>query len=1056
MEILISIKKVVRGVGECDRGERVNERSNELHIEEIEMDRSSRGGGTQMRVESYDLSPLDRSLLQVNVESGISKPRGVLNCLKCWYTNATSLNQDKLDELRAMCSDASPDIIFISETWYQRWSIIHIEGYECFRRDRRDGNGGGVCIYGRATSSLIFRELDFEQFGSGGIEQVWCAVDVGIESFLLGCIYRPEFLKINKGVVCDRDTHRRRDENINKSIRHAGRLVNSGKFQGVIIAGDFNYNEVTWDQALIPTITRPSESADEFIKTLNDSFLSQNIYFKTFQKKHKERTYMTNTLDLIITESKERVYELEQGKILGDAESGHVSISWNYGLGSNNQSGERIKRFSRSRYNYRKGDYIGMNEHLNKINWDELFKGANVQEQYNILLNEYETVCEKYLKKMRDVGGRKERPPWMNDDIKGLIRQKANLWKRYEMSGKRGCLDEYRECAKAVRKGVKVAIKEYELVIIDKAKKNPKLLYAYINNRQQAKESIRALRSESGENVTDRKEIATILNRQFKSVFTVDDNEDMPEFSKRTNAAFVGDLEKMFCLSELEKRLEKLDGAKAMGRDKVSQMVLKNCAKVWARALQLIFIKSYREGVVPEEWGMANITPLFKKGSKLDAVNYRPVSLTSVLCKLMEGIIRDVLMEYFYENNLISKQQHGFVRKRACVTNLLECQNMVSKNIMEGNTVDVVYTDFSKAFDKVSHNKLLYKLRAYGVDGMMLSWIQAFLKGRKQCVVMGDVESKWEDVTSSVPQGSVLGPFLFVVYINDLPDCLENDCKMYADDNKVLAVNKPGIDNRLQTDINSTVKWCETWSMKLNGPKCKVMHCGKNNPRNKYYIEDKDGNRQELETTEVEKDLGIMITTDGKCSAQVEAAVNKASWTLGRIRKTFRFFNINLFKKLYPTFVRPHLEFASAVWNTLSKKEIKKIEGVQRRATGMVLELRGLEYEERLNRLGYTNLELRRKRGDLIQLYKVSKGLEEIDLGMNMGRGVVGRSHTHQIVRENCGNCNLRGKFLPNRTATTWNLLPPNVVEAVTVNGFKSRLDALIVSGSLRRSVYQF
>ena len=135
---------------------------------------------------------------------------------------------------------------------------------------------------------------------------------------------------------------------------------------------------------------------------------------------------------------------------------------------------------------------------------------------------------------------------------------------------------------------------------------------------------------------------------------------------------------------------------------------------------------------------------------------------------------------------------------------------------------------------------------------------------------------------------------------------------MYAEDKKVIAVDKPGIDNKLQLDINSTVRWCKTWSMTLNGPKCKVMHCGKKNPRNKCYIEDDDGNKMELETTEVEKDLGIMIT------AQVEAAVNRASWILGRIIKTFRFFNIKLFKKLYPTFVRPHLKFASSVWNTMT------------------------------------------------------------------------------------------------------------------------------------------
>jgi len=164
----------------------------------------------------------------------------------------------------------------------------------------------------------------------------------------------------------------------------------------------------------------------------------------------------------------------------------------------------------------------------------------------------------------------------------------------------------------------------------------------------------------------------------------------------------------------------------------------------------------------------------------------------------MEGILRDELMGYFYSNKLISNQQYGFIKKRACVTNLLECQNMVSRSLRDGNSVDVLYTDFFKAFDKVSHNKLIHKLKAYGVESGMLNWIEAFLKGRKQCVILGDVESKWEKVTSSVPQESVLGPFLFVVYIKDLPECLGNVCKMYADDNKVIAVNSSGVKNGLQ------------------------------------------------------------------------------------------------------------------------------------------------------------------------------------------------------------------------------------------------------------------
>ena len=1036
------------------RGGLVEEWGTEMSSE-TEIRRSSQDSLTHMEAESMDLSPLNQSMLQANDELTVLKPREeLLGCLKCWYTNATSLNQDKLDELRVMCADAGPDIIFISETWFNSGSIIHIEGYECFRRDRGDGNGGGVCIYGKNSSSLIFRVLDYEQFRVKGIEQVWLAVDTGVESILLGCIYRPEFLKRN-GVVCDRVVHKKRDDEINKSINLAGSLVNGKKkFQGVILAGDLNYNEIEWDQSLVPVVTKLSEPADEFIRTLNSSFLTQHVYFKTFQKKHRELTYMTNTLDLVITDGRERIVAMEQGRLLGDAESGHVSISWSYQLAAVTKKGSKQKEFNSIKYNYIKGDYKGMRAHLKEIDWEERFTGANVQEQYDIFMKEYENSCNKFLKEVRVIGNRKERPPWMSKDLKVLVRRKANLWRKHTTSGKLGSLDEYKTCAKAVKKGVKEAIKSYEMEIISKAKDNPKLLYAYINNRQQAKESIRSLRTDNGENITDRKEIATILNSQFKSVFTVDDDEEMPEFKVRTSEVLNGDGIKMFERSLIEGRLDKLDGTKAMGRDKVSSMVLKSCSDEWARALQIIYSKSYDEGIVPSQWGMANITPVFKTGNKLDAVNYRPVSLTSVCCKIMEGIVRDEMMQYFYDNNLISKQQHGFVRRRACVTNLLECQNLVSKSMLEGNTVDVLYTDFSKAFDKVSHRKLIHKLKAYGVQGKMLGWVEAFLRRRKQCVVLGDVESSWEEVTSSVPQGSVLGPFLFVVYINDLPDSLNNVCKMYADDNKVIAVNRWGVENKLQEDINNTVEWCRVWSMKLNGAKCKLMYFGKDNPKKEYVIEE-NGRKMILKETETEKDLGVIITTDGKCSAQVEAGVNKASWMLGRLRKTFRYFDLNLCKKLYPTFVRPHLEFASSVWNTLSKKEIRKIEGVQRKATGMVLELRGMEYGDRLKKLGYTDLEMRRKRGDLIQLYKIANGLEEVDLGVKMGRKNIGRSHTHQIVREDCRGCNMRGKFLPNRTATTWNLLPPNVVNSKTVNSFKARLDAHVASGDLRRSVYQ-
>ena len=189
------------------------------------------------------------------------------------------------------------------------------------------------------------------------------------------------------------------------------------------------------------------------------------------------------------------------------------------------------------------------------------------------------------------------------------------------------------------------------------------------------------------------------------------------------------------------------------------------------------------------------------------------------------------LLCHLNENQLICAQQHGFVPRRSCTTNLLETIDFTTFHLSKKTPVDVVFLDFAKAFDKVSHPLLLHKLAAYGVRGQMLNWLRAFLSGRRQRVVLGNSSSEWCEVLSGVPQGSVLGPLLFVLFINDLPAVIHSTCKLFADDCKILAtVKEPGDYIRLQRDIDAVVKWCDEWSMQLNFDKCRVMHCGKRNP----------------------------------------------------------------------------------------------------------------------------------------------------------------------------------------------------------------------------------
>ena len=204
-----------------------------------------------------------------------------------------------------------------------------------------------------------------------------------------------------------------------------------------------------------------------------------------------------------------------------------------------------------------------------------------------------------------------------------------------------------------------------------------------------------------------------------------------------------------------------------------------------------MFNLSLEEGIVPLEWKEANIIPLFKKGSRNKSENYRPVSLTSVICKLLERLIKD---HFLVKNKLINPSQHGFLKARSCLTNMLCFLEDVTKWLDEGSPVDIIYLDLKKAFDKVPHQRLLLKLKAHGIGNGMINWIEKWLIGRRQRVVVDGEVSNWKAVLSGVPQGSVLGPILFLIYINDLDDDITSKVLKFADDTKVFRKIKSDAD----------------------------------------------------------------------------------------------------------------------------------------------------------------------------------------------------------------------------------------------------------------------
>ena len=297
--------------------------------------------------------------------------------------------------------------------------------------------------------------------------------------------------------------------------------------------------------------------------------------------------------------------------------------------------------------------------------------------------------------------------------------------------------------------------------------------------------------------------------------------------------------------------------------------------------------------MVPDNWRCANITPVFKKGSKSAAGNYRPVSLTCILCKVMESIIRDAIVTHLTKNKLILPSQHGFMKSKSCLTNLLEYLEILTKLVDEGHSVDVIYLDFAKAFDKVPHWRLVQKMKAHGIVGKVVEWVEAWLTGRKQRVVLNGKMSDWAPVESGVPQGSCLGPTCFVIFINDIDNAINivtSFISKFADDTKVGRVVKDEKDREeLQKDLDNLMEWSVEWQMLFNASKCKVVHFGRNNPGFNYTMGGYAPAGSVLEAVVEEKDVGVVIHNTLKPSVQCAKAAKKANQVLGQKAWAFHF-----------------------------------------------------------------------------------------------------------------------------------------------------------------------
>ena len=862
--------------------------------------------------------------------------------------------------------------------------------------------GRGVSIY---VADHLTTRVNQINIGIANKDSIWLEIKSGKNSkVIFGCIYR------SPSSTLDDDTK------LHTILTNMSTQIAAD----MIIMGDFNHPEIDWES--MTTEKNINHSSQHFIDAIRDTYLYQHVTQPT-RYRHGQNP---NLLDLILTSSEESVSNLEYHAGIGLSD--HLVLSCTLTV-EKNRLKEGIPRF-----NYNKGDYAAINDTLMVIDWSSKFIGMTTEKMWIYFSNELEGQMEKHIPKSVPKKN-KRRKIWMTKEVTAKHRRKQRAWKKYKETGNKWdyvrATNEKNELTMMTRN----LCRDFEYNLARNMKHNPKAFWRYCKSKMKNRSKLGDLKMADGKLTGDDVTKADLLNSFFVSVFTRENTdipvlEDKHQIKDSVNISFTTDI--------IEKKLKELKITKSAGPDGFHPRVLNEISTSIKLPLSIICTQSYDEGRLPSDWKNAHITPIYKKGSKDAPGNYRPVSLTSVIGKMMESVIRDSLVKHMMDNNLFCDQQHGFVPGRSCMTQLLVTLELWTELLDSGASIDVIYLDFKKAFDTVPHQRLLRKLKAYGITGEVLEWVRDFLSGRRQRVVVNGKLSSWADILSGIPQGSVLGPILFVIFINDLPDVVSSTAKIFADDTKLFRAIRITEDHDvLQQDLDNLVEWSNKWQLEFNETKCKSLHLGSSNQRLNYQM-----NSQLLEDTRNEKDLGVYIDDELKFHDHVSKAVAKASRLLGLIRATFTCLDKVTMPRLFTTMVRPHLEYGNVIWHPRFRRDSTEIEKVQRRATKLIQEIRHLPYDKRLRTLELPSLQHRRRRGDMIQTYKILNGIDRIDRSIffELSTTSVTRGHTQKIVKKHA-RLGSRQSVFSQRVVNDWNSLPADVIDSQSVNTFKSRLD---------------
>ena len=857
--------------------------------------------------------------------------------LSVLYYNARSI-LPKIDLLRAEVIAANfPSVVCIVESWLSEEiedSEVSIDDYQLIRLDR-NRHGGGVLLY-------IHNSLTWEPVIKGPNELELLAISISsTHSSVKHCIsvlYRPPSSAVTFF------------DNLCTAIQS----ISPNHFTSFVLIGDFNINFCSRDHPYFCKL-------DTILQTFS---LSQVVNTHT----HTAPSGETSLIDLALVSNPDLVLDCTTVSPLeiADVRSYHngvkLTLRWKH------KHAKQVQQQLRTIWRYANADFLKANQMIQEVAWDRLLPEDNVDvaavNWHNKVMDiMHACIPQQTLKKRRNL-------PWLSKNAIRLIRQRNATFQAAKRSGRPHLVDKFKKLRNRVVRLLRNDKKSHleQLNVRDKRKfwKAVKFL-----NRQQS--SIPPLHYQ-GITAKSSQEKATVLNQFFSTCF----NTAVPPLNREVLSQESLCPDNLLCTpSEVLSYITSLDPGKASGPDGLSGRMLKGIANTIAPSLSKLFNISLKLGRFPNIWKTSAIVPIPKNSNRKEASNYRPISLLPIVSKLLERHVHRYITMFLNEANPLSNRQWGFQVGRSTVTALLTVTHDWFKALESRQDVCSVFFDLKKAFDSVPHQPLMDKLHSYGLDGNTLAWLNSYLTNRRQHVVVDGATSTETAVVSGVPQGSVLGPLLFLIYIDDITSTSFSEgstLNLFADDMLLYKIIKSQQDlDQLQSDVNRIQDWVSFNHLTFNPTKCKSMFISRK--RNSIQPLSLHLNGVPLEQVESFKYLGVFLSSDMSWSTHIDSVCSKARKLVGLLYRRFSAeVDSHSLLEMYKLLVRPHLEYAAPVWSPHLIKDTNNLENVQKFALRMCHKNWDAGYQELLDLSTLPTLENRRLYLKLCTLYKIIYG----------------------------------------------------------------------------------